>query len=58
MTAKQYVNSVKRRLKCSPERKEDISKELLSKIETRLRKGEQLDAILTQMGTVKEKANQ
>ena len=32
--------------------------ELLSKIETRLRKGEQLDAILTQMGTAKEKANQ
>lgn len=58
MTAKQYVNSVKRKLKCSPERKEDISKELLSKIETRLRKGEQLDAILTQMGTAKEKANQ
>ena len=58
MTAKQYVNAITRKIKCSSQKKKDIKKQLLLDINLRLEQGEPLTDIITQMGSVYEIADQ
>lgn len=57
MTAKQYVNAITRKIKCSSQKKKDIKKQLLLDINLRLEQGEPLTDIITQMGSVYEIAD-
>lgn len=57
MTAKQYVNAITKRIKCSGSKKKDIRQQLLTDINLRLNQGEKLEEIISHMGSVKEIAD-
>ena len=57
MDAKKYVNAIARKIKCSGKKKKEIKKQLLLDIDMRMKQGEQLEEIISQMGTVKEIAD-
>lgn len=54
MTAKAYVKHIVKKVKCDKKRKRDIEKQLLYEIEERTEAGEELQDILSGMGTVEE----
>lgn len=54
MTAESYVKQIVKRVKCDRKRKQDIEKQLLYEIEERTGAGENLQDILSEMGTVEE----
>ena len=54
MTAESYVKQIVKRVKCDKKRKQDIEKQLLYEIEERIGAGEDLQDILSGMGTVEE----
>lgn len=54
MTAEAYVKQIIRRVKCDRKRKQDIEKQLLYEIKERVGSGENLQDILSEMGTVEE----
>ena len=57
MDAKKYVNAIVRKIKCNGKKKKEIKKQLLIDIDMRMKQGEQLEEIISQMGTVKEIAD-
>lgn len=57
MNAKQYVNAIVEKIKCSGAKKKEIEKQLLLDINMRLEQGERLEDIISQMGTAKEIAD-
>ncbi len=57
MDAKKYVNAIARKIKCNEKKKKEIKKQLLLDIDMRMKQGEQLEEIISQMGTVKEIAD-
>ena len=57
MDAKKYVNAIARKIKCNGKKKKEIKKQLLLDIDMRMKQGEQLEDIISQMGTVKEIAD-
>lgn len=57
MDANKYVNAIARKIKCDGRRKKEVKKQLMTDIRTRMKQGEQLEEIITQMGTVKEIAD-
>lgn len=54
MNERQYVNAIARKLKCSGKKKKEIKKQLLADIAMRMQQGEELQEIMSQIGTVKE----
>lgn len=54
MDAQKYVNAIARKIKCSGKKKKEIEKQLMTDIQMRIKQGEQLEEIISQMGTVKE----
>lgn len=54
MNEKSYVNAITRKIKCNGKRKKEIKKQLLMDIHMRMKQGEGLEEIISQMGTVKE----
>ncbi|NBJ93797.1 DUF3887 domain-containing protein [Parablautia muri] len=54
MNAERYVKAIARKIKCNGEKKKEIKKQLLMDIHLRLKQGERLEDIISQMGTVKE----
>ena len=54
MRAKQYVDSIAKKVKCNGEKKKDIKKQLLADINARMSDGESLDDIISKMGTIDE----
>lgn len=54
MNEKQYVNAIAKKIKCTGKRKKEIEKQLLTDIQMRVKQGEQLDEIISQMGTAAE----
>ena len=57
MDAKKYVNDIVKKIKCNGKKKKEIKKQLLMDIDMRMRQGERLEEIISQMGTVKEIAD-
>lgn len=57
MDAKKYVNAIVNKIKCNGKRKKEIRKQLMMDIDLRIRQGERLEDIISQMGTVKEIAD-
>lgn len=57
MNERQYVNAIARKVKCSNKKKQEIKKQLLADIAVRTGQGEELQEIMSQMGTVKEIAD-
>lgn len=57
MDAKKYANAVAGKVKCSGKKKKEIKKQLMMDIQMRMKQGEQLEEIISQMGTVKEIAD-
>lgn len=57
MTAKQYVNSIVKKIKCDGKKREDIKQQLLTDINLRVSKGEKLEKIISQMGSENEIAD-
>ena len=57
MDAKKYVNAIVRKIKCNGKKKKEIKKQLLIDIDMRMKQGEELGEIISQMGTVKEIAD-
>ena len=57
MDAKKYVNAIVRKIKCNGKKKKEIKKQLLMDIDMRMKQGEWLEEIISQMGTVKEIAD-
>lgn len=57
MNAETYVNSIVKKIACSGKRKNDIRMQLLAEIEERTSQGENLNEIMTRMGSVKEVAD-
>ena len=57
MDAKKYVNAIVRKIKCSGKKKKEIKKQLLMDIDMRMKQGEPLEEIISQMGTAKEIAD-
>ena len=57
MDAKKYVNAIVRKIKCDGKKKKEIKKQLLTDIDMRMKQGEQLEEIISQMGAVKEIAD-
>lgn len=57
MDAKKYVNAIARKIRCNGKKKKEIKKQLLLDIDMRMKQGEQLEEIISQMGTVKEIAD-
>ena len=57
MNAKKYVNAIVKKIKCSGKKKKEIQKQLLMDIDMRMKQGEPLEEIISQMGTVKEIAD-
>lgn len=57
MNEKQYVDAIARKIKCSGKRKKEIEKQLLTDIQMRVKQGEQLEEIISQMGTAAEIAD-
>ena len=54
MTAETYVRQIVKKVKCDKKRRLDIKKQLLYEIEERIEAGEDLQDILSEMGTVEE----
>lgn len=54
MNEKQYVCEIARKIKCTDKRKKEIKKQLLTDIEMRVKQGEKLEEIISQMGTAEE----
>jgi len=54
MNEKQYVNTIAKKIKCTGKRKKEIKRQLLTDIESRIKQGERLEEIISQMGTAKE----
>ena len=54
MTAEAYVKQIVKKVKCNKKRKLDIEKQLLYEIKERTESGEDLQDILSEMGTVEE----
>ena len=57
MGERQYVNAIARKIKCNGKKKKEIRKQLLMDIHMRMDQGEQLEEIISQMGTTKEIAD-
>ena len=57
MDAKKYVNAIVRKIRCSGKKKKEIKKQLLMDIDMRMKQGEPLEEIISQMGTAKEIAD-
>lgn len=57
MNEKQYVNAIARKIKCGGEKKKEIKKQLLMDIHLRKEQGEQLEEIISHMGTATEIAD-
>lgn len=57
MNEKQYVTAIARKVRCSGKKKREIKKQLLTDIYMRAAQGEEMEEILSQMGTVKEIAD-
>ena len=57
MGERQYVNAIARKIKCNGKKKKEIKKQLLMDIHMRMDQGEQLEEIISQMGTTKEIAD-
>lgn len=57
MDAKKYVNAIARKIKCNGKKKKEIKKQLMMDIHMRMKQGERLEEIISQMGTVKEIAD-
>lgn len=57
MNANQYVNAVIKKIKCNSRKKQEIKKQLLTDIDMRMRQGEQLEEIISSMGSVQEIAD-
>lgn len=57
MDEKKYVNSIVRKIKCNGKKKKEIKKQLMTDIHMRMKQGEQMEEIISQMGTVKEIAD-
>lgn len=54
MDANKYVNAIARKIKCDGKKKKEIKKQLMTDIHMRMKQGEQLEEIISQMGTIKE----
>lgn len=54
MDAEKYVNAIARKIKCSGKKKKEIRMQLLTDIQMRIKQGERLEDIISQMGTAKE----
>lgn len=54
MDAQKYVKAIARKIKCSGKKKKEIKKQLMTDIQMRIKQGEQLEEIISQMGTAKE----
>ncbi|MCH5255843.1 MAG: DUF3887 domain-containing protein [Lachnospiraceae bacterium] len=54
MNAKQYINGIVQKIKCSGEKKKEIRKQLFTDINFRLEQGESLEDIISRMGSIKE----
>ncbi|MDE7179013.1 MAG: DUF3887 domain-containing protein [Lachnospiraceae bacterium] len=57
MNEKQYVDAIARKIKCTGKRKKEIKKQLLMDIQMRVKQGEELKEIISQMGTAAEIAD-
>lgn len=57
MNVNQYINGIVRKIKCGRDKKKEIKKQLLTDINFRLEQGESLSDIMSQMGSVKEIAD-
>ncbi len=57
MNVNQYINQIARNVKCGGAKKKEIRKQLLMDIDFRLEQGEELEHIISQMGTAKEIAD-
>lgn len=57
MTAEKYVKQIVKRVKCDKLRKKDIARQLLSEIDERIANGEELQYIISEMGTAEEIAD-
>lgn len=57
MTAKQYVNSIVKKIRCDGKKKKDIKEQLLADVDLRISKGETLEEIISQMGGINEIAD-
>lgn len=57
MTAKQYVNRITGKIKCSGEKKREIRKQLQTDVELKLSQGNSLEEVISQMGSVDEIAD-
>ena len=57
MDAKKYVNAIVKKIKCNGKKKKEIKKQLLMDIDMRMKQGEPLEEIISQMGTIKEIAD-
>ena len=57
MDAEKYVNAIARKVKCNGKKKKEIKKQLMMDIHMRMKQGERLEEIISQMGTVKEIAD-
>ena len=58
MKKENYVNQILRKVKCSRTKKEEIKKQLLSDISTRMDNGETIEQIAESMGAAKEIAEE
>lgn len=57
MNEQQYVDAITKKIRCSGKRKKEIEKQLLTDIQMRVKQGEQLEEIISQMGTAAEIAD-
>ena len=57
MNEQQYVDAIAKKIKCSGNRKKEIKKQLLTDIQMRVKQGEKLEEIISQMGTAAEIAD-
>lgn len=57
MNENRYVGAITRKIKCSGKRKKEIKKQLLMDIRMRVKQGEQLEEIISRMGTAEEIAD-
>lgn len=57
MNEQQYVDAIARKIKCTGNRKKEIKKQLLMDIQMRVKQGEELEEIISQMGTAAEIAD-
>lgn len=58
MTAENYVKQIVKKIQCDPKRKQDITKQLLAEIRERTDAGADLNAVLNEMGNVREIAEE